>query len=99
MKSTIEILDRAKGANSDYWVAKQLGLSQSSVVTTWRKRGHVGPDAIVKLCEMAKVPVTKGLALCAWETITDKELRDRLEQAVSFKKPLRALSKVFSPAR
>ncbi|MDB0540769.1 hypothetical protein LBW62_05825 [Ralstonia solanacearum] len=98
MRSTIEILDQARGTNSDYWVAKQVG-SQPSVVSTWRSRGHVGPDAIVKLCELAKVPVAKGLALCAWETIKDKELRDRIGNAVSFNRPLRATNKVFSSAR
>ncbi|MCM3579420.1 MULTISPECIES: hypothetical protein [Ralstonia] len=94
MRSTIEILDRARGSNSDYWIAKQVG-SQPSVVSTWRKRGHVGPDAIVKLCEIAKVPVAKGLAICAWETITDKDLRARVQNAVSFKRPLRALKKML----
>ena len=94
MRSTIEILDRARGSNSDYWIAKQVG-SQPSVVSTWRKRGHVGPDAIVKLCKIAKVPVAKGLAICAWETITDKDLRARVQNAVSFKRPLRALKKML----
>ena len=92
MRSTIDILDQAKGANSDYWVAAQVG-SKPSVVSTWRSRGHVGPDAIVKLCELAKVPVAKGLALCAMETIKDKKLRERIERAVSFRTPLNALNR------
>ena len=92
MRSTIEILDRAKGANSDYWVAQQVG-SKPNVVSMWRKRGHVGPDAVIKLCELAKVPVAKGLALCAWETVTDPELRQRVEKAVSFKHPHKTLTR------
>jgi hypothetical protein len=89
MRSTIDILDQAKGTNSDYWVAAQMGCKQS-VVTTWRSRGHVGADSIVKLCEIAKVPVGRGLALCALETIKDKKLRQRIEETLSFKKPLNA---------
>ncbi len=89
MRSTIEILDRARGANSDYWIAKQMGTTPGTV-STWRKRGHIGPDAVIKLCELAKVPVTKGLALCAWETVTDPELRAKVENAVSFRKLLNA---------
>lgn len=92
MRSTIDILDQAKGSNSDYWVAAQVG-SKPSVVSTWRSRGHVGPDAIVKLCELAKVPVAKGLALCAMETIKDKQLRERIERAVSFRTPLNAMKR------
>ncbi|MCA3185573.1 MULTISPECIES: hypothetical protein [unclassified Cupriavidus] len=95
MRSTIEILDRAKGANSDYWVAQQVG-SKPNVVSMWRKRGHVGPDAIIKLCEMAKVPVAKGLALCAWETVSDPELRAKVEHAVSFNKARRAKKLSFA---
>lgn len=95
MRSTIEILDRYKGANSDYWVAQQLGCKQS-VVTTWRARGHIGPDSIIKLCELAKVPVAKGLALCAWETVKDPELRAKVENAVSFSKARRAVKMRFA---
>lgn len=91
MRSTIDILDRAKGAHSDYWVAKEIGVKQQTV-STWRKRGHVGPDAIIKLCELALVPVAKGLAICAWETVTDPDLRAKVESAVSFKIARRALT-------
>ncbi|QWC92451.1 hypothetical protein [Cupriavidus metallidurans] len=95
MRSTIDILDRARGDNSDYWVAKQIGTTPGTV-STWRKRGHVGPDAIIKLCEMAKVPVAKGLAVCAWETVSDPELRAKVEAAVSFKRARRAMNSSFA---
>uniref|UniRef100_A0JC19 Uncharacterized protein n=1 Tax=Ralstonia phage RSM1 TaxID=384359 RepID=A0JC19_9VIRU len=46
-----------------------------------------------------KGPRRQGTTLCAWETIKDKDLRDRIGNAVSFSRPLRAMNKVFSPAR
>lgn len=91
MKSTIDILDKARGANSDYWVSKQVGASQPSVVTNWRKNGHVGAEFVPKLCEMAKVPVTVGLAICAVEGIKNKEKRAQLLETLSFKKARRAV--------
>lgn len=48
MKSTIDILDKARGANSDYWVSKQVGASQPSVVTNWRKNATAGfPEDVI----------------------------------------------------
>lgn len=91
MRSTIDILDRAKGDNSDYWVAQQLGFKHQAMVSTWRSRGHVGAENVVRLCELAKVPVTVGLAICAIEGIKNKEKRKELLETLSFKKARRAV--------
>ncbi|MFP3752249.1 hypothetical protein SB751_00005 [Cupriavidus sp. SIMBA_020] len=92
MLSTIDILDRAKGANSDYWIAQQLGFKHQAMVSSWRKRGHVGAESIPTLCKMAGIPVTTGLAVCAIEGIKNKEKRAELLETLSFKKARRAVN-------
>lgn len=95
MRSTIEILDQAKGSNSDYWIAQQLGIKQS-VVTTWRTRKQIGAESVVKLCQLAGIPVAKGLAICAFEKLKDPELKKQIEDTVSFKSPRKTLNRAFS---
>lgn len=75
--STIDILERAKGFESDEELSKKLGVKRSSI-SVWRNRGHIGALYTAKLAEMAGVEIKEALAICAAEAEQTEEGREYL---------------------
>ncbi len=71
LKSTIELLNQAKGTDSDDLLALKVGITRPAI-STWRRNKHVGPDCTVKLARLAGIDEMEALAVCAAESIQDE---------------------------
>ncbi|MES2831776.1 MAG: hypothetical protein V4695_07270 [Pseudomonadota bacterium] len=76
-ESTIELLNVAKGVETDQHLALRLG-AERPIISKWRLRKHVGADYAVRLAELANVDVKHALALCAAESIQNVDLKNRV---------------------
>ncbi len=74
IKSTMDLLEAAKGEMSDEKLAQKLGITRASLSTA-RKRKHISAYTAAKLARLAGVNEVFAVALAGAEAEKDKEGR------------------------
>lgn len=74
IKSTIDLLETAKGEMTDEKIAEKIGVNRTTL-SVGRKRGHLGAYTAAKLAKIAGINEVFAVALAGAEAEKDKEGR------------------------